>query len=99
MKVWRKITLKDQDKNVNKIAQSLTNYLYNKELINSIYQKYNISLSDKKLLEQHTLNNIAGLLLLYGTKDYKRINDIVNKYNLDNKEEKITPTIEVYLDK
>ncbi len=99
MKVWRKITLKDQDKEVNKIAKSLTNYLYKQGPITNIYQKYSINQADKKLLEQYTLNNIAGLLLLYGTKDYKRINDIVNKYNTETNHKDITPTIEVYLDK
>ena len=49
-----------------------------------ISRKYNISSNDRKELEQYTANRIAGLLLLYLSKDYKRINDIANKYNIDS---------------
>ena len=65
-----------------------------------ITSKYNISIEDRKKLEQYTANRIAGLLMLYLAKDVKRINDIANKYNIDNsKIEEILPEIEGYIDK
>lgn len=83
MKIWSKVHLKDRNKEVELISKSLTNYIYGTEALNFICQKYNISREDRKMHAQHTANRIAGLLMLYLANDTKRINDIVNKYNLD----------------
>ena len=86
MKIWTKVHIKKYDKNVLNLAKSITNYLYSYGPINNISSKYNISLEDRKMLDQYTANRIAGILMLYLSKDYNRINDIANKYNYENYE-------------
>ena len=90
MKVWTTLKIKDQNKLINKIAISLTNYIYKNSPINDIVNKYKISDEDKKELDKYTQNRIAGLLMLYGSKNTSRINDIVNKY-LTNTDIDISP--------
>ena len=100
MKIWTKVHIKKYDKNVFNLAKSITNYLYSYGPINNISSKYNISLEDRKMLDQHTAKRIAGLLMLYLSKDTKRINDIANKYNVDNSNiNDLLPEIEGYIDK
>lgn len=99
MKVWTKIHLKEQNKNINLISKSLTNYLYGYGPILDITRKYKISKEDRKLLDEYTSNRIAGLLLLYLTKDTERINDIVNKYNIKEQTKNILPEIEGYIER
>ena len=61
---------------------------------------YNISSSDYAKLSQYTADRISGILMLYLAKDYKRINDIANKYNFSNDTIKsINPEIEGYISK
>ena len=68
--------------------------------ISEVKEKYNISESDYAKMSQYTANRISGILLLYLAKDYKRINDIANKYNLNNEVIKnINPEIEGYVSK
>jgi len=102
MKIWKKIKLKNKDKNILLIANALTNYIYSEGPITSMYNKYNINRLDQKKLDLYTTNKIAGLLLLYLIKDTKRINDIANKYNylinIANINE-ITPEVEGYITK
>lgn len=100
MKIWTKVHIKKYDKSIYNISKSFINYLYSTGPITDITSKYNISIEDRKKLEQYTANRIAGLLMLYLAKDVKRINDIANKYNIDNsKIEDILPEIEGYIDK
>lgn len=100
MKVWTKVHLKDQDKSVELISKALTNYLYCYGPIDVITKKYNISKEDREVLDQYTANRIAGVLMLYLAGDTRRINDIVNRYNLDNSLVKnILPEIEGYINK
>ncbi len=100
MKVWSKVVLKDQNKEVELLSKSFTNYLYGYGPIRDIGRKYNMSAEDRMLLDQFTANRIAGLLMLYLTKDYDRINDIVNKYNVDaSMIEAIRPEIEGYIER
>jgi len=100
MKVWTNVGIKDDNKDVKLIANSFTNYLYRNGPILDIYYKYNISQNDKYLLEKDIKNKIAGLLMLYLSKNYQRINDIANKYNLNNNDiDSITPVIEAYIEK
>ena len=100
MKVWTKVRIKDQNKDVELLSKSFTNYLYGYGPILDLYRKYNISLEDRKKIDQYTADRIAGLLLLYLSKDYNRINDIANKYNIQaSTVNKITPEIEGYLEK
>ena len=100
MKVWRKVLLKDRNKEVDLISKSLTNYLYGYGPIRDICRKYKIKSNDRKVLDQYTANRIAGILMLYLSKDTKRINDIVNKYNIpDGIVEEITPELEGYIKK
>lgn len=100
MKIWTKVHLKEQDKTVELISKSLTNYIYNYGPMEDLYRKYNISRSDKQIIDQYAANRIAGLLLLYLAKDTRRINDIVNKYNIDNHlVESILPEIEGYINR
>ena len=100
MKIWTKVHIKKYDKNVFNLAKSITNYLYSYGPINNISSKYNISLEDRKMLDQHTANRIAGMLMLDLSKDTKRINDIANKYNVDNSNiNDLLPEIEGYIDK
>lgn len=100
MKVWSKVHIKDKNEQVEVVSKSFTNYLYGYGPINDLCRKYDISDKDRKMLDQYTANRIAGLLMLYLSKNVSRINDIANKYNfavstLDN----ISPEIEVYIDK
>jgi hypothetical protein len=100
MKVWTKVHITDKNKNVELIARSLTNYLYGYGPILDITRKYNISREDRKILDEYTANRIAGILMLYLSKDNKRINDIANKYNIDSSYiNEILPEIEGYIEK
>lgn len=100
MKVWTKVHIKDRDKNVEKIAHSLTNYLYEYGPMIEIKRRYNIKEEDYKKLTQYTANRIGGILMLYLAQDYRRINDIVNKYNIRNDSATaILPEIEGYINK
>ncbi|MBQ2640118.1 MAG: hypothetical protein IJF92_05125 [Bacilli bacterium] len=100
MKIWTKVLLKDRNNKINLISRSLTNYLYGYGPIRDLCRKYKINANDRKIIDQYTTNRIAGLLLLYLSKDKKRINDIVNKYNIpDSNIESIIPEIEGYIDK
>lgn len=99
MKVWTKVRLKDYNKDIDVISKSLTNYVYGFGPIQDIINKYNISDSDKHLLEQFCANRVAGLAMLYLAKDVDRINDIVNKYNVGTSVEGIVPEIEGYITK
>ena len=100
MKVWTKVRLKDQNKKIEQVSRSLTNYLYAYGPSSEVKEKYNISESDYAKMSQYTANRISGILLLYLAKDYKRINDIANKYNLNNEVIKnINPEIEGYVSK
>ena len=100
MKVWSKVHIKDKDKNIDVISKSLTNYLYGYGPILDLCRKYNISLEDRRLLDQYTANRIGGLLMLYLSKNTSRINDIVNKYNISAATvEEVLPEIEGYIDK
>lgn len=98
MKIWKKIVLKEKNKDINIIANSLANYIKKDSPLIDIYSKYNVSNEDIKNIEKHIANRIAGLLLLYFSKDTKRINDIVNKYNLNNNQ-LVTPELEGYVEK
>ena len=100
MKVWTKVRLKDQNKKIEQVSRSLNNYLYAYGPASEVKEKYNISESDYAKMSQYTANRISGILLLYLAKDYKRINDIANKYNLNNEVIKnINPEIEGYVSK
>ena len=100
MKVWTKVHINYEDEQVRQISKSLTNYLYGYGPVLDICRKYNISTNDRKKLDQYTADRISGLLLLYLTKDINRINDIVNKYNIDASRIKdIIPEIEGYIEK
>ena len=59
-----------------------------------------INEEDRKALDQYTINRVAGLLMLYLSKDYQRINDIANKYNIDAVSIKeVKPEIEGYIER
>ena len=51
-----------------------------------------------KQFKTYTTSRIAGLLLLYLSKDTNRINDIVNKYQL-YEIDKTMPEVEGYVSK
>lgn len=100
MKIWSKVLIKDKNRDIEIISKSLSNYLYHFGPIVNITKKYNISNEDRKALDSYTTNRIAGLLLLYLSKDYPRINDIANKYNINTiNTDEIIPEIEGYIEK
>ena len=99
MKVWSNIKIKDKNNDVLLLSRSLTNYLYGYGPILDICRKYNIKREDRAILDKYTADRIAGLLMLFITKNYTRINDIANKYNLDDNIKEINPEIEAYIDK
>lgn len=100
MKVWSKVHIKDREKDVDLISRSLTNYLYGYGPIADIVRKYKITPEDRSMLDQYTANRIAGLLMLYLAGDTKRINDIVNKYNIPyGTVHEVVPEIEGYITK
>ena len=100
MKLWSKIRIKDKNKDVELVAKALTNYLYGYGPILDICRKYNIAPEDRYMLEQYSANRISGLLLLFLSKDYHRINDIANKYDLNAASMvEIIPEIEGYVEK
>lgn len=100
MKVWTKVHIKDRNPQVEMISKSFINYLFGYGPILDLCRKYNVSAEDRRQIEQYTSNRIAGLLLLYLSKDYNRINDIANKYNLNTVTDMaIYPEIEGYIDK
>ena len=100
MKVWTKVKIKDRNPQVDLISRSFINYLYGYGPIRDLCRKYNIASTDRKIIEEYTANRIAGLLLLYLSRDFNRINDIANKYNLDAAADiTIFPEIEGYIDR
>lgn len=100
MKIWTKVHIKDRNKQVELVAKSLTNYLYGYGPIVEMTRKYRISEDDRKKLDQYTANRIAGLLMLYLSKNYSRINDIANKYNIEaSLIQNVLPEIEGYIEK
>lgn len=100
MKVWTKVHIKEHSKQVDLIGAALTNYIYGYGPIIDIYKKYNISQKDKENLDEYIANRISGLLMLYLARDTKRINDIVNKYNVQSRfNNEIIPEIEGYIEK
>ena len=100
MKIWTKVHIKDKNKDVETITKSLTNYVYGYGPILDLTRKYNISRADRNMIDQYTANRIAGLLMLYLSKDYKRINHIINKYNINASDLiNIVPEIEGYIEK
>ena len=100
MKIWAKVHIKDKNKDVELVSKSFTNYLYGYGPIQDLCRKYNISEQDRLIIDQYTANRIAGLLMLYLSKDYQRINDIANKYNIQATSIKdIIPEIEGYIEK
>ena len=100
MKIWAKVKITDKNKEVELISKSLTNYLYGYGPILDICRKYNIKEEDREILDQYTANRIAGLLMLYLSKDITRINDIANKYNINaSRIKNIIPEIEGYVEK
>ena len=99
MKRWSKIKIKDENKDVLILSKALTNYLYGYGPILDISRKYNISMEDRAILDKFMADRISGLLMLYLSKNYERINDIANKYNTDSNIKNITPEIEAYINK
>ena len=99
MQIWTKVHISDKDKNIEQIAKSLTNYLYGYGPIVDISRKYNINEEDKRVLDQYTADRIGGLLMLFFAKDTKRLNDIINKYNITPITNTINPEIEGYIKK
>lgn len=99
MKIWSKVKIKDDSKDVLLLSKSLTNYLYGYGPVLDICRKYNISREDRAILDKYTADRIAGLLMLYLSKNFDRINDIANKYNLDDNIRTIEPEIEAYIEK
>ena len=99
MKIWSKIRITDENKDVLVLSKSFTNYLYGYGPVLDICRKYNISREDRAILDKYTADRIAGLLMLYLSKNFDRINDIANKYNLDDNIKNITPEIEAYIEK
>ena len=99
MKIWTKVKIKDKNKDIEIISKSLTNYIYLYGPLKDICKKYHITPEDKKVLDQYTANRIAGLLMLYLSKNITRINDIINKYNINTTLNNITPEIEGYIEK
>ena len=99
MKRWSKIKIKDENKDVLILSKALTNYLYGYGPILDISRKYNISMEDRAILDKFMADRISGLLMLYLSKNYERINDIANKYNIDSNIKNITPEIEAYINK
>ena len=100
MKIWTKVRIKDNSREVNLISRSLANYLYAFGPINDLIHKYDIPKEEYKKITQYTANRISGILMLYLANDIDRINDIANKYNLNNDLiSNITPEIEGYITK
>lgn len=98
MKVWKKVKVKSNDKQIDVVAHSLTNYIFKYGPISDIISKYKINSEDVKTLHEYTVNRVAGLFLLYIAKDTTRINDILNKYNKKDIET-VTPEVEGYVEK
>ncbi len=99
MQIWTKVHISDKDKNIEQIAKSLTNYLYGYGPIQDIQRKYNIDEADRQVLDQYTADRIGGLIMLFFAKDTKRLNDIINKYNITPIINEVTPEIEGYIKK
>ena len=81
MLIWKKVQLENIDRKTSLLSNALTNYIYKEGPIVQLFNKYNISKEDIKLLDNYTAKRIAGLIILFFSGDSKRINDIANKYN------------------
>ena len=100
MKIWSKVRITDKNRDIELLSKSLTNYLYGYGPILEICRKYGIREEDRRMLDQYTANRIGGLLMLYLSKDTKRINDIANKYNISASNiTDVFPEIEGYVEK
>ena len=100
MKVWTKVRIKDRNKQVELISKSFMNYIFIQGPINDLYRKYNVSAEDRHIINQYTTNRVAGLIMLYLSRNFDRINDIANKYNMNaSSNSDIVPEIEGYIEK
>ena len=81
MQIWKRVKVKNVDKQTALLSNALINYIYKEGPIVNIFNKYNVSKEDRKILDEYTSSRIAGLILLFFGGDAKRINDIANKYN------------------
>ncbi len=81
MQIWKKVKLKNIDKQTALLSNALTNYIYKEGPIINIFNKYDVSREDRAILDNYISSRIAGLILLFFGGDSKRINDIANKYN------------------
>ena len=81
MQIWKRVKVKNVDKQTALLSNALINYIYKEGPIVNIFNKYNVSKEDRKILDDYTSSRIAGLILLFFGGDVKRINDIANKYN------------------
>ena len=98
MKVWKKVKINNQDRRIDAIASSLANYIFKDSSLEQLFFKYRITEEEMKQFKTYTTSRIAGLLLLYLSKDTNRINDIVNKYQL-YEIDKTMPEVEGYVSK
>lgn len=100
MKVWTRVRIKDRNKQVELISKAFTNYIYGNGPISDLYRKYQVNEADIHVINQYTVNRVAGLLMLYFARNFDRINDIANKYNMDaSRYSEIVPEIEGYIEK
>ena len=100
MKVWTRVRIKDRNKQVELISKAFTNYILASGPINDLYLKYQVNGADIHIINQYTVNRVAGLLMLYLSRDFDRVNDIANKYNMDaSRYTEIIPEIEGYIEK
>lgn len=96
MKVWKKVKLKEQDKNVNILSNTITNYLYTNSPIEELCNRYNV---DYQKIKIYIANRIAGILMIYIANDQIRMHDIVNRYYTKELAlENIIPELEGYIE-
>ena len=98
MKIWTKVKLKEYDKDIDILSNSMVNYLYSNGPIVDIFNKYGLKEEERKRVEEYTSSRIAGLLTLHMADDKRRIKDIINRYYHQENTHKILPEIEGYID-
>lgn len=96
MKVWKKVHLKEQDKNINILSNTITNYLYTNGPLEQLCMKYHVNHQE---IKKYIANRIAGILVIYIANDQRRIHDIVNRYyTKETFLSHIVPELEGYID-
>lgn len=100
MKVWTKVKIEQKNKDVERLIQAYTNYIFKDTSLSKLKAKYQISQEEINTVYQELASRLGGLLILYIGQDQRRLHDIVNRYQSANASfSNQAPEVEGYIEK